>query len=188
MSHEVDKKTRHGLFCKFSPDSDFFLHNKILESLRNEGHFLERLRTNGTWRGAQGVQTVYTGFTPCSHGGWVSERKDGTMDHATHFVIARAHEQAEFGVQVSVRFANWTLIVHGLYDMSIGGGIDGCERDRETDEILGCPSRGIFNPAAEYYRRGSLCLRSMRTCGWRCGSLADSRSSEPACRVVGSPA
>jgi hypothetical protein len=63
--------TRNGLFGKLSPDGNFFLYDKIFECLRNEGHFLERLAANGTWRRAQGVQPIYTGFTPCRAAGIV---------------------------------------------------------------------------------------------------------------------
>jgi hypothetical protein len=71
------------------------------------------------------------------------------MGLAVHFVITRAHEQAKLWVQVSVRFTHRTLVVHGLDGMSMGGWTEGYER--ETDEILGCPSRCIFNPTTEHY-------------------------------------
>ena len=54
------------------------------------------------------------------------------MDHAAHFVITRAHEQAELWVQVSVRFTHWTLVVHGLDDMATVNGKVGQKAARET--------------------------------------------------------
>jgi hypothetical protein len=49
-------------------------------------------------------------------------------------VITRAYEQAELWVQVSVGFADWTLIVHGLDGDSmttVNRRVFGCERERE---------------------------------------------------------
>jgi hypothetical protein len=55
----------HQLFCDFSPDSNLFLHRKILKRLWDERHFFEGFAANGTRCRAQRVQTVYTGFAPC---------------------------------------------------------------------------------------------------------------------------